>query len=81
MVADHGNAEELLDHKGQPKTSHTNNKVPFILYDNTENRNRYMMNNVEDPGLANLAATIATLLGLPDYPQAWEKSLIIAKDY
>ncbi|KAI9043750.1 2,3-bisphosphoglycerate-independent phosphoglycerate mutase [Aspergillus affinis] len=31
ITADHGNAEEMLNEKGTPKTSHTTNKVPFIL--------------------------------------------------
>ncbi|KAI9830197.1 MAG: hypothetical protein M1826_004999 [Phylliscum demangeonii] len=31
ITSDHGNAEEMLNEKGQPKTSHTTNKVPFIM--------------------------------------------------
>ena len=76
VVADHGNAEELLDADGQPKTSHTVNKVPCIIYDNTPNRDKYTLNDVANPGLANIAATIATLLGLDDYPASWSMSLI-----
>ena len=76
IVADHGNAEELLDASGQPKTSHTTNKVPFIIYDNTENRARYQLGGVANPSLANLAATIARLLGRDDYPESWSQALI-----
>lgn len=76
IVADHGNAEELLDASGQPKTSHTTNKVPFIIYDNTENRVHYQLGGVANPSLANLAATIAELLGLDDYPESWNQALI-----
>ena len=76
VVADHGNAEELLDENGAKKTAHTLNKVPFILYDNTENRGKYQLSGVSDPGLANLAATIAILLGQNDYPTNWDKPLI-----
>ncbi len=76
IVADHGNAEELLDADGKPKTSHTTNKVPFIIYDNTENRNKYEISDVNKPGLANLAATIAELLGRDDYPKSWNEPLI-----
>ena len=76
IVADHGNAEELLDAEGRPKTAHTTNKVPCIIYDRTKNRELYQLADVANPGLANLAATVATLLGLDDYPKQWSPSLI-----
>src|SRR5947208_16394136 len=31
ITADHGNAEEMLNDEGKPKTSHTTNKVPFVM--------------------------------------------------
>ena len=31
LTADHGNAEEMLNEEGKPKTSHTTNKVPFVM--------------------------------------------------
>ncbi len=80
VVADHGNAEELLDASGAPKTSHTTNQVPCIIYDNTENRGKYVLAGVDKPGLKNLAATIATLLGFHDYPESWSESLIATND-
>lgn len=76
ITADHGNAEELLDKEGAPKTSHTTNPVPCIFYDNTANAKKYKSADLKDAGLANLAATIATLLGRADYPASWEKPLI-----
>ena len=76
IVADHGNAEELLDENGNKKTAHTTNLVPCIFYDNTKNRNKYALSNIENPGLANIAATMAVLLGQNDYPETWNKSLI-----
>ncbi len=79
ITADHGNAEELLDKDGQPKTAHTTNPVPCIFYDNTKNAKLYKSANLKDPGLTNVAATIATLLGLPDYPALWRPSLIKVK--
>ena len=75
VVADHGNAEELLDKDGKAKTSHTINKVPCIICDDTSNRGKYELNDLDNPGLANIASTIATLLGL-DAPKEWDKSLI-----
>ena len=78
VTADHGNAEEVLDENGQPKTAHTLNKVPFILYDNTENRRYYGVNrNLANPGLSNIAATVALLLGINDYPKIWQDPLIV----
>lgn len=77
VVADHGNAEELLDADGNKKTAHTTNQVPCIIYDNTENRDKYeLADDIREPGLANLAATIAVLLGYNDYPSSWKKSLV-----
>ena len=76
VVADHGNAEELLDSSGRPKTSHTTNKVPCIICDDTVNRSKYRLNHLEFPGLSNIAATVATLCGFDDYPMDWEDSLI-----
>ena len=76
IVADHGNAEELLDADGNPKTSHTTNQVPCIIYDNTANREKYSGNVVSNPGLVNLASTVALLLGNNDYPDGWGKPLI-----
>jgi len=67
ITADHGNAEELLDENGKPKTAHTTNRVPCILVDNTENRAKYQPAD-GDFGLANLASTIALLLDLPPDP-------------
>ena len=76
IVADHGNAEELIDQEGKKKTSHTTNKVPFIIYDSTKNRYKYALTNIANPGLSNLASTIAVLLGQNDYPESWDESLI-----
>ncbi len=79
VVADHGNAEELLDAYGKPKTSHTINRVPFIIYDNSKNRDRYRLARVAHPGLENVASTIAMLLGQNDHPESWADSLIVVK--
>ena len=76
IVADHGNAEELLDADGNKKTAHTTNQVPCIIYDNTENASKYELSGVLNPGLSNLAATIGTLIGYADFPSSWGKSLI-----
>ena len=79
IVADHGNAEELLDENGEKKTAHTVNKVPCVFYDNTRNRDNYDIATVTNPGLKNIAATVATLLGQDNLPESWAPSLIEIK--
>lgn len=79
ITADHGNAEELMDENGVPKTSHSTNPVPFIIYDNTENAGKYELAKVENAGLSNIAATLALLLGLEPYPEVWREPLIRLK--
>ena len=78
ITADHGNAEELIDEKGNPKTSHTTNKIPFIIVDNTENAKKYHFKKGEF-GLANVAATIADLLNV-EPAENWEESMLELKD-
>ena len=75
VTADHGNADEMLEknQKGEesPKTSHTLNPVPFIIYDKSA---RYEIKPGEY-GLANVAATVAKLLEL-EPPSMWEPAMI-----
>ena len=90
ITADHGNAEEMyeLAKDGTPKadkdgrikakTSHTLNPVPCIFYDNTENKDKYEVVDSDSYGLANIAATIADLLGV-EKPDCWESSMIKLK--
>ena len=74
ITADHGNAEELADEDGMPKTSHTTNRVPCIFVDDTENANKYRL-SLGDRGLANLASTIAIMLG-QDPHESWLPPII-----
>lgn len=76
ITADHGNAEELTDAEGNSKTAHSTNPVPFVLYDNTENRDKYQYKKMDDAGLSNIAATVAALLGLENTPGTWCEALI-----
>ena len=80
ITADHGNAEELIDENGNPKTSHTTNPGPFVIYDNTPNRDQYKISHVHNAGLANIASTIAIMLGHDDYPGSWHAPLIVPQD-
>ncbi len=75
ITADHGNADEMFEKtKGnavKAKTSHTLNPVPFIIYDKVQ-KHEIKPGNF---GLANVAATVTTLLGI-DHPDCWEDSMI-----
>ncbi|MBN1559856.1 2,3-bisphosphoglycerate-independent phosphoglycerate mutase [candidate division KSB1 bacterium] len=65
ITADHGNLDEMWTEKNgvrTPKTAHTLNPVPFIIVDKNY-RGEYKMAQLDDPGLANIAATIFNLLG------------------
>jgi len=65
VTADHGNADEMFTEKNgvrTPKTSHTLNPVPFIIFD-PKYDTEYKMANIQNPGLSNVAATILNLLG------------------
>ena len=76
VTADHGNADEMYEKRKKdtdpikPKTSHTLNPVPFIIYGNDE-----VTLKEGNFGLSNIAATVFTLLGL-EVPEAWDESMI-----
>ena len=91
ITADHGNADEMfeMDKKGQPKvdkngkmkakTSHTLNKVPCIIYDNTDAKDHYTVKADEGNfGLSNVAATMVNLMGY-EAPAKWDESIIELK--
>lgn len=76
ITADHGNADEMYD-KPKPdeavhkaKTSHTLNKVPFIVY-NAD----IELKQGDDLGLSNIAATVCQLLDVKPN-EHWNPSLI-----
>jgi 2,3-bisphosphoglycerate-independent phosphoglycerate mutase len=79
VTADHGNAEELVDADGNPKTSHTTNPVPCIFYSAAGDlAKRFAVSDAPDLGLSNLAATITTLLDLPSDP-VWRQPILQKK--
>ncbi|MDO8361278.1 MAG: 2,3-bisphosphoglycerate-independent phosphoglycerate mutase [Actinomycetota bacterium] len=87
ITADHGNCEIMLerDKHGQfllrpdgtrsPKKSHTLSPVPFIVLDFLGRP--LQLTGVAAPGLANVGATLACLLGVPA-PADYEPSLLTA---
>jgi len=57
IIADHGNADYMVNPDGTPNTAHTTNPVPCILVDD-----RYT--KISDGRLADLAPTLLTLMEL-----------------
>ena len=87
LTADHGNADDMFEHKkdgsvsrkedGSPKakTSHSLNPVPFIIYD-PDYAGEYRQDLVEGLGISSIAATCMNLLGL-EPPQDYDQSIIV----
>ncbi|EKG12174.1 Phosphoglycerate mutase 23-bisphosphoglycerate-independent [Macrophomina phaseolina MS6] len=73
ITADHGNAEEMLNEEGKPKTSHTTNKVPFVMANAPKN---YSLKKT-DGVLGDVAPTILATMGLPQPEEMTSHSLLI----
>ncbi len=58
IIADHGNADMMVNEDGSPNTAHTTNLVPCILVDDD------YKGKLKDGKLGDLAPTILTLMGL-----------------
>lgn len=58
IIADHGNADFMVNEDGSPNTAHTTNLVPCILVDRT------YKGKIENGKLGDLAPTILTLMGI-----------------
>jgi 2,3-bisphosphoglycerate-independent phosphoglycerate mutase len=77
ITADHGNADCMWTRKNgkiTPMVSHTLSPVPFIIK-NYSGSNNFVLTDVENPGLSNVAATLCTLLGL-EPPEKYDASLV-----
>ncbi|MDR2822019.1 MAG: 2,3-bisphosphoglycerate-independent phosphoglycerate mutase [Acholeplasmatales bacterium] len=69
IIADHGNAEKMIDENGFPMTAHTTNKVPVIITDSSL--------SIRDGGaLYDIAPTMLTMLSLDIPKEMTGKSLI-----
>ena len=83
VTADHGNADEMYEKakEGQapkPKTAHTLNPVPCILYNNVCADAYTVKADNGQFGLSNVAATMVNLLGY-EAPAIWDESIIDVK--
>jgi len=71
VTADHGNAEEMIDEQGRPKTAHTTNQVPVIVAGASEVRSLRSGGRLSD-----VAPTVLALLGLSAPPGMTARSLL-----
>ena len=74
VTADHGNAEEMIDERGRPKTAHTTNPVPVIVEGADE-----VQSLATGGKLADVAPTVLELLGLKAPAGMTAHSLIESK--
>lgn len=72
ITADHGNAEQMMDEKGEPHTAHTTNPVWLVLVD--DNRKDAVLR--EGGKLADIAPTMLRLLGMPQPKEMSGESLL-----
>jgi len=80
FTADHGNADIMFTEKDgvrSPKTSHTLSAVPFAVH--CRNPGAYRLIENGDAGLANVAATVISLLGFAP-PADYKPTLIAPAD-
>ncbi len=71
VIADHGNAETMLDENGKPHTQHTTNPVPCVIIGEDKN-----LKLREGGVLGDVAPTLLELLGLEQPKEMTGKSLI-----
>ena len=86
ITADHGNADDMYEHAKdgsvklkengdvKPKTSHSLNPVPCIIYDPCYN-NEYSKELNSGRGISSIAATCMSLLGFVP-PEDYDKSIV-----
>ena len=70
ITADHGNCEEMIDENGNILTSHTTNKVPFLINKDLK---------LKDGKLADIAPTILYLLN-EEIPAEMTGEILIERD-
>lgn len=70
IIADHGNADIMINEDGTPNTAHTTNLVPCILVDDQ------YKGKIKNGKLGDLAPTILTLMGIAIPPQMTGNVLI-----
>jgi|TARA_B100001971_G_C18249570_1_gene577091 2,3-bisphosphoglycerate-independent phosphoglycerate mutase len=76
ISADHGNAEVMLTKKGNPHTTHTANKVPFIIVDDDPQYKNCKLRN--SGAIKDVTPTILKILGIKKPKEMIGSNLIIS---
>lgn len=91
ITADHGNADQMQDDKGDTRTAHSTNPVPFIVYNSKSDiviakpgvilegsqKSVSDMAAYSKPSLSNIAPTIIEYLGLEKPKEMIAESLLV----
>lgn len=81
VTSDHGNAEEMLNAEGKPKTSHTTNRVPFVMANAPKGwslKKREGKGDEEEEGvLGDVAPTVLDAMGLETPEDMTGRSLLV----
>lgn len=73
ITSDHGNAEEMKNEEGKPKTSHTTNLVPFVMANAPEGWSLKKKDGV----LGDVAPTVLASMGLEQPGDMTGTSLLV----
>ncbi len=73
IIADHGNADKIMNEDGSPNTAHTTNPVPVFLIDPDHKK-------IKNGILADVAPTVLQLMGITPPEQMTGSSLAIARE-
>jgi 2,3-bisphosphoglycerate-independent phosphoglycerate mutase len=73
VLIERSNAEEMLNEEGKPKTSHTTNKVPFVMANAPEGWSLKKTDGV----LGDVAPTVLAAMGLPQPDEMDGHSLLV----
>lgn len=73
VTSDHGNAEEMLNEEKNPKTSHTTNKVPFVMANGPQGTKLKKTDGV----LGDVAPTVLEVMGLEKPEEMGGHSLLV----
>lgn len=69
ITADHGNAEQMAEPDGKPRTAHTSNRVPMVYISEDKA-------GLKPGRLADIAPTVLTVMGIPIPPEMTGECLL-----
>ena len=76
VTSDHGNAEEMVNEAGKPKTSHTTNRVPFVMANAPPG---WSLERGGEGVLGDVAPTVLDVMGLGQPGEMGGRSLLVRR--